>query len=162
MLAVVMAMGDRSNTPLRRMRATVRSRQLSLVFHRPKLRRSPACLTFGWPAQAISILTAPPGHALAPAVKFPAGLKDHLAAMRPRRTFYVLVRESGPNAGQKRVVMLAKNAVKYDAGYPELAAVGKVPRENFPASSGWENHLRLPTAMVCSSCANRTTCARER
>jgi hypothetical protein len=44
---------------------------------------------------------------------------------------YVLVRESGPNAGQKRVVMLAKNAVKYDAGYPELAAVGKVPRENF-------------------------------
>jgi len=44
---------------------------------------------------------------------------------------YVLVRDSGPNAGQKRVVMLAKNAVKYDAGYPELAVVGKVPRENF-------------------------------
>jgi hypothetical protein len=48
---------------------------------------------------------------------------------------YVLVRETGANAGTKRVTVVAGNEIKYDAGYPELAVVGKVPRANFAGMS---------------------------
>ncbi|MCI0352861.1 MAG: hypothetical protein L0Z53_25855 [Acidobacteriales bacterium] len=46
-------------------------------------------------------------------------------------TAYVLVRERGAHAGNKRVAVLAGGNVAYDAGYPELAIAGIVPRANF-------------------------------
>lgn len=48
---------------------------------------------------------------------------------------YVLVQETGPGAGRKRVTLLARNDVKYDAVYPDLAVVGMVPRANFSSAS---------------------------
>lgn len=49
-----------------------------------------------------------------------------------QETAYVLVRESGAKAGDKRVILLTGNDVKYDAAYRELALVGMVPHSNFP------------------------------
>jgi hypothetical protein len=56
---------------------------------------------------------------------------------------YVFVQDSGPNAGIKRLVLLVGNEVKYDAGYQELAAIGRVPRSNL-AGIPWTSTLRPP------------------
>jgi hypothetical protein len=48
-------------------------------------------------------------------------------------TAYILVKESGVDAGKKRVVVIANNDVQYDAGYAQLALAGKVLHENMAA-----------------------------
>jgi hypothetical protein len=56
---------------------------------------------------------------------------------------YVLVQEYGADAGKKRVVVIANNEVKYDAGYPVLALVGKLPHDNF-AGITWVGQAAPP------------------
>ncbi|HEV2112900.1 MAG TPA: hypothetical protein VGR50_02050 [Terriglobales bacterium] len=57
---------------------------------------------------------------------------------RGNESAYVFIRESGQQAGERRLVILDNNQVLMDAGYKALAIAAIVPKENFAATE-WQD-----------------------
>lgn len=62
---------------------------------------------------------------------------------RGNESAYVFIRESGPQAGERRVVILDNNQVLMDAGYRSLAIAAILPKDNF-AGTEWQNKPAAP------------------